>query len=338
MPTLNERAWQLCDALAADAETLGIVVSTLDCGTRIIDCGAKAPGSDDAGVRLAEICLAGRGSVQHQIEANRVLLEPTKDLGVAERLFSKISPFATPLPIVRVTSDDPVAACMASQYAGWELKGQNFFAMGSGPMRAAACREELFHDIGHCEKSDRCVGVLETSKAPPASVCRDVAEKCGIAADRLTLCIARTASPAGTLQIVARSVETALHKLHVLGFDLSRVLKGEGSAPLPPVAADDLAAIGWTNDAILYGAIVELAVRGDDASLEAVGPKVPSNSSADHGRPFAEIFAGYDNDFYRIDPHLFSPAVVRFHNVDTGNVFCFGETAPEVLLRSFAKK
>ena len=33
-------------------------------------------------------------------------------------------------------------------------------------------------------------------------------------------------------------------------------------------------------------------------------------ASPDYGRPFSEIFAGYNNDFYRIDPMLFSPAVI----------------------------
>jgi methenyltetrahydromethanopterin cyclohydrolase len=227
---------------------------------------------------------------------------------------------------------------MASQYAGWEIKGEKFFAMGSGPMRAAACREELFNHIGQCEKPTVAVGVLETSKLPPEIVCIDIAEKCGIAPGRLTLLAAKTASHAGTLQIVARSIETALHKLHVLGFSLIRVKRGTGSAPLPPVAKDDLVAIGWTNDAILYGAIVEIAVTGDDESLKEIGPQVPSNSSADHGRPFAEVFARYGHDFYKIDPHLFSPAVVRFRNDDTCNTFCYGRTAPEVLAQSFAKK
>ena len=41
MPTLNERAHELCNAMAADADKLGIAVSTLACGTRIIDCGVK---------------------------------------------------------------------------------------------------------------------------------------------------------------------------------------------------------------------------------------------------------------------------------------------------------
>ncbi len=313
MPTLNERAYQLCNAMATDAERLGIVAGVLESGTRLIDCGVKAAGSLEAGRRLAEVCLAGLGTVE---------------IGQSEQ--------DAPTPyFVRVTTSDPVAACMASQYAGWEIKSEKFFAMGSGPMRAAAGREELFGAIGHREKADFCVGVLETGKLPPDAVCTDIAAKCGIAPTQLTLLTARTASLAGTLQIVARSVETTLHKLHELGFDLARVTHGTGTAPLPPVADDDLAAIGWTNDAILYGGNVQLTVRGDDASIEQIGPRVPSCASPDFGRPFAEIFARYDNDFYRIDPLLFSPAMVAFVNAETGKRLQFGRLAPEILLESF---
>jgi methenyltetrahydromethanopterin cyclohydrolase len=313
MPTLNERAYQLCNAMAADAERLGIAVGTLECGTRLIDCGVKAAGSLEAGRRLAEVCLAGLGTIEVE--------QSEQD---------------APTPyLVRVTTGDPVAACMASQYAGWEIKGEKFFAMGSGPMRAAAGREELFNVIGHREKADFCVGVLETGKLPPDSVCIDIAAKCGITPAQLTLLVARTASLCGTLQIVARSVETTLHKLHELGFDLARVTHGTGTAPLPPVADDDLAAIGWTNDAILYGGNVELTVCGDDSSIEEIGPRVPSYASADYGRPFAEIFARYEHDFYRIDPLLFSPAMVTLVNANTGKRSQFGRLAPEVLVESF---
>lgn len=315
MPNLNERAFQLCEAMVADAAELRIAVRSLDCGARLIDCGVEALGNLEAGRRLAEVCMAGLASV------DIALSDPSVWGGDA----------------VRVTSDEPVAACMASQYAGWELKGEKFFAMGSGPMRAAAGREPLFDDIDHRETAERCVGVLETHKFPPDRVCEEIAAKCGITADRLTLCLARTSSPAGTLQIVARSVETALHKLHELGFDLMRVKHGSGWAPLPPLVDDDLAAIGRTNDAILYGGFVDLTVRGDDASLEAIGPQVPSSASPDFGRPFAEIFARYDHDFYRIDRQLFSPAVVTFHNRETGNRFTYGRAAPEVLAESFSK-
>jgi methenyltetrahydromethanopterin cyclohydrolase len=316
MTTLNERAHELANAMAADADALGITVSTLPCGTRIIDCGVKATGSIEAGRRLAEVCLAGLGSVR--IETS----EKTDPLGA----------------FVHVNTSAPVIACMASQYAGWEIKGDEYFAMGSGPIRAAACREELFKEIGHCEQPEVCVGVLETSKLPTEQVCLDVAEKCRVAPARLTLLAARTASPAGTVQIVARSVETALHKLHMLGFDLQRIENAFGSAPLPPIATDDLTAIGWTNDAILYGGVVALFVHGDDQSLKEIGPRVPSSASSDYGRPFAEIFKRYDADFYRIDPLLFSPAQISLSNIDTKNQLQFGQCALDLLKESFAKK
>jgi methenyltetrahydromethanopterin cyclohydrolase len=153
----------------------------------------------------------------------------------------------------------------------------------------------------------------------------------------LTLLIAPTASIAGTIQVVARSVETALHKLLELGYDLRQVVSAYGHAPLPPIAKDDFAAIGRTNDAILYGGEVTLWVRGKDETLLSVGPKAPSCTSRDHGRPFAEIFAHYDHDFYKIDPHLFSPAVVNFYNLDTGKAHRFGHTLPRVIHESFGK-
>jgi methenyltetrahydromethanopterin cyclohydrolase len=316
MPTLNERAHALCDALVADAEKLGVAISESPCGTRLIDCGVTVAGSLEAGRQLARICLSGLGDV----------------------FISGTPQQPAPVQEVSIASKEPVAACMASQYAGWAIKADTFFAMGSGPMRAAACREEIFKDIGNCERSIVCVGVLETRKLPPDVVCADIAEKCRIRPDKLTLLVAPTASIAGKVQIVARSVETALHKLHVLGFDLLRVVSGFGKAPLPPVANDDVTAIGLTNDAILYGGHVMLSVRGDDASINEIGPRVPSNSSPDYGRPFDEIFARYNNDFYKIDPMLFSPGSVVFVNVDTGQRHEFGRLAPDVLAESFAKK
>jgi len=319
MSTLNERAHELASAMAADGEMLGITVSTLDCGTRIIDCGVQAPGSAEAGLRLAEICMAGLG---------RAEIKPS-------------SASVGPYDLVSVIVKDPVAACMASQYAGWQITGEKFFAMGSGPMRAAACREELFKDIGHCEKPDVCVGVLEASKLPPELVCIDLAQKCNIAPNRLTLLAARTSSIAGMMQIVARSVETALHKLHALEFDLTPIVGGYGSAPLPPPSDDDMTALGRTNDAILYGGAVILEVTGknlDYDQLEEVLARVPSSTSTDYGRPFAEIFARYGGDFYKIDPMLFSPAIIRVTDLHSGLKHYHGQYAPEVLAESFSAK
>jgi methenyltetrahydromethanopterin cyclohydrolase len=310
---LNERALRLCDTITDNAYLLRVTEQRMDCGTRLFDFGVNAPGGIAAGRCLAEVCLAGLADVQ--------IVSCDKELWSG--------------PAIQVTTDQPLAACMASQYAGWEVKGREYFAMGSGPMRAAAEREPLIDEIGYGEAAPACVGVLESSLLPPDVVATDIADKCGIAADRLTLLVAPTSSQSGTVQVVARSVETALHKLHELGFDLRRVESGWGIAPLPPVAFDDLAGIGRTNDAILYGGHAVLYVRGDDTSLNEFGPRTPSCASHDHGRPFAEIFAAYHHDFYQIDRQLFSPAVVTFVNLDSGNTFRFGRFEPLVLRASF---
>lgn len=309
---LNERAMAVADALAGRADELGCTVQQVG-GARVIDAGVKAAGSIGAGLMLARLCLADLGSVA---------LAPGCVGAVA-------------LPRVVVNVDQPVPACMASQYAGWQISVGKYFAMGSGPMRAARGREPLFDDIGLRESPDCAVGVLESGGLPDEAVVAHVAEGCGIAPGRLTLAAARTASLAGGVQVVARSVETALHKLHALAFDLSGIVGGFGDAPLPPVAADDLAAIGRTNDAVLYGARCTLYARGADDAIAEVADRLPACASADHGQPFAEIFRRYDHDFYKIDPMLFSPAAVVIQNVESGCTHVSGRVDEAVLAKSF---
>lgn len=290
-----------------------MAVTCEESGAQLVDCGVHTTGSLGAGIALAEICLAGMGKV---------------DVVPGD-------PSVWPGPAVSIQTDQPLAACMASQYAGWQIAGTDFFAMGSGPMRARRGREKLFDEIGYRESGDLAVGVLEAGKLPAADVCQHIANDCGIESENLTLLVAPTASLAGTIQVVARSVETALHKMHELGFDLQRVVSGFGAAPLPPVAGDDMQGIGRTNDAVLYGGAVTLWVTGDDESLCELGPRIPSAASTDHGQPFAEIFARYERDFYKIDPLLFSPAVVRLVNVESGRNYQFGNVLPDVLRQSF---
>ena len=47
-----------------------------------------------------------------------------------------------------VSTDHPVRACLASQYAGWMIQEEKYFAMGSGPMRAAYGHVALVDRIG----------------------------------------------------------------------------------------------------------------------------------------------------------------------------------------------
>jgi methenyltetrahydromethanopterin cyclohydrolase len=309
--TLNERANRVADEIARRADELRVAVGWVG-GARVIDCGGAVPGSLAAGLLMARACLADLADVGY-------VPCPLPDVGG---------------PAVQVTTDDPVRACLASQYAGWQVSVGKFFAMGSGPMRALAGREELFQHIPGKEESPVAVGVLETRKHPTEEVVAGVVAHLPPVAEHLTLLVAPASSLAGTVQVVARSVETALHKLHELKFDVTQVVSGYGVAPLPAVAPDELAAIGRTNDTILYGGKVTLWVRADDEVLDAVGPKVPSNASKDHGAPFAELFKRY-GDFYKIDPLLFSPAEVEFRNLKTGRVHRFGRCEPGLVRASF---
>jgi len=315
--SLNARAMAIVDAALAAPEGLGVVVRHAPSGARLVDCGVQARGGIDAGLLLARAALADLAEVR---------------VAPADAL--------SPWPTVSVSSAAPVAACLAAQYAGWKVSAGKYFAMASGPIRAAIGREDLFDTIGHRERADRAVGVLEAAQLPPDEVCVDLASRAGVAPDRLTLLVARTASPAGTLQIVARSLETALHKLHDLHFDLSRVRAGSGTAPLPPVPvpADDLEAIGRTNDAILYGARVVLEVAGDDAELAVVAGRMVSAASPSHGRPFRALFEEAGGDFYALDPALFAPAAVELVNPLTGMRHRAGEECPAILAASFGPR
>jgi methenyltetrahydromethanopterin cyclohydrolase len=309
--TLNERALAVVEDLVCQADDYRIGLQSI-AGARVIDAGIQSPGGLQAGLALARICVSGRAEVS---------------LDARDRSMN--------LPIVQVFSDDPVQACLISQYAGWQISVGKYFAMGSGPMRAHYGKEELFEHIPGRETAPVAVGVLEGRKLPSDEVVGWLSDKLHLPADMLTLAIAPTASLAGTLQVVARSLETALHKLHELKFDVNQIVSGFGTAPLPPPAKDDLAGIGRTNDAILYGGVVHLWVRSDDAMLAEIGPKVPACASSDYGQPFGEIFARAGHDFYKLDPMLFAPAVVTFHNLTSGQSFAFGRLDTEVMRKSF---
>ena len=310
---LNERALRVAEQMIDEAAALRIAVRRIGAGARILDCGVETAGGMLAGVALARVCLSDLGEVS---------IVPGDAGGI-------------PCPYVQVVTDNPVRACMASQYAGWQIKVGRSFAMGSGPMRAAYGKEELIGHIAGKEQSPVAVGVLETRKIPDDGVVAYLCEKLVIAPTQLVLLVAPTGSIAGAVQVVARSVEMTLHKLHELKFDLGKVASGYGVAPLPPVGKDDLVAMGRVNDAIIYGGRVVLWVRADDAEIAAVGPKVPSTSSRDHGQLFRELFQRTGGDFYKMDAGFFSPAQVSFVWVESGRTHTFGKSEPDMVRHSF---
>jgi len=310
---MNERAWAIADAAAARAVEARLEIHTLACGARVIDAGVHAAGGFAAGLLLAELCMGGLG---------RVAYAP---IAIGGDSWAGLS----------VWTDHPAESCMASQYAGWAINPKNFFAMGSGPIRAKARVErELFEKLGYAEDAARAVLVLEGRTLPTDDVASWVAGKSGLDAAAVTFAVAPTASLAGGVQIVARVLETGLHKMDALGFDVRRVVSAAGTAPLAPTARSDTRAIGRTNDCILYGGQARYVVRAEDDDLAELARRLPASASADYGTPFYDLFKRYDSDFYKIDPLLFSPAEVWLTSATSGRTFHGGGVDAAVLRAS----
>lgn len=315
--SLNGCTAPLVRRLVEDAARLRVQVGRTDAGTVIVDAGINCAGGIEAGLLIAEICLGGLGRI-HLAAGG-------------------------PLPrwpwMLHVHTSDPVLSCLGSQLAGWSLsvgEGKDaFYALGSGPGRALAAKEELFGELGYRDSADSACLVLEVDKQPPPALIDKVVRDCGIAADKLTLILTPTSSLAGTVQIVGRVLEVALHKLHELHFPLENVIDGMGAAPLSPPAPSFVEAMGRTNDAIIYGGCVQLFVRGSDADAAQLANDLPSRGSRDYGRPFAEIFKAYKGDFYAMDRLLFSPALVTVTALDSGRSFTAGGLNAELIDKSF---
>ena len=310
---LNQSALVIGERARAQAHALGIAYHRLPCGAHLLDFGVQVAGGLAAGLELARITLAGQAEV--------AIIAGDRNISAG--------------PWVQVATDHPVEACMMSQYAGWPVQSGKFFAMGSGPMRVRRGREEVLEHLHAHDPQSLAVGTLECDKLPDCAIAEMMAAECGVLPAELWLAIAPTRSIAGCVQVVARSVETSLHKLHSLGFDLAQVHNAFGTAPVPPPTPDFIRGIGRTNDAILYSGMVTLWIDGEDDEIAAIGPKLPSNSSSDFGLPFAEIFNRYDNDFYKVDPGLFSPAQVTLINLRSGRSWSFGQLRPDLIASSF---
>jgi methenyltetrahydromethanopterin cyclohydrolase len=307
---LNEAAGTIADDMADRADALGVHTSRLGSGARVIDAGVNVDGGIEAGLAISRICMGGLGQVT------------CTPLQIGDQSY----------PGLIAWTDHPAVACMASQYAGWAISVGKFFAMGSGPLRAhARVERELFQKLDYEEHADEGVLVLEGRTLPTDEVASWVAEKARLQPNALTFVVAPTASVAGGVQISARIIETGLHKMETLGFDVRRVVSATGTAPLPPVAKNDLRAIGRTNDCILYGGQARYTVRAGDDELVKLAEQLPASASRDYGTPFYEIFQRYGGDFYKIDPLLFSPAEVWLTSTETGRTHHAGRLNPEVL-------
>jgi len=316
--SVNRLAWKLLEKLFENPDFYGVKVEKTGSGATIVDAGINVKGGFQAGKIITEICMGGCGKAE-----------------IAYRKYGELE-----LPSIFVYTDHPAIATLGSQFAGWQIKEGEYFAIGSGPARALALKpREIYEKIGYKDDFDRAVVVLETDKHPPSKLMKRFAEECNVSSENFAAILTPTASVVGATQVSGRIVETGIHKLSKLGLDPNVILYAWGCAPIPPIHPKFAMAMARTNDAILYGGIAYYVVEYDDEEeLAKIVEKAPSKASKDYGKSFIEIFKEANYDFYKIDPNLFAPAIVIINNIKTGNTLKSGEINVKALIESFGFK
>lgn len=311
--SINKKSDEILNNLILNADYLNIKIKKGWSNCTIIDAGIDVPGSIEAGLMISEICLGGLGKVNINFNDYFDLTSIRID----------------------VHSAHPVLACLGSQYAGWSLSSKNFFALGSGPVRSIAQKEEIFKELNYSDTHTKTSIVLEVDKEPPEEIVKKISSDCNMKPENLFFILTPTTSICGNLQVVARVLEVAIHKVHELKFPLDRIKNGFGSAPLPPIAKDFVSGMGRTNDAIIYGGTVQLIVDGPENDIISLSKELPSISSKDYGKPFKKIFEENDKDFYKIDGFLFSPAQIILNSISSGKTYKTGEVNKKIVNNSF---
>ncbi|MEM2676217.1 MAG: methenyltetrahydromethanopterin cyclohydrolase, partial [Candidatus Bathyarchaeia archaeon] len=303
--SVNRLAWKLLEKLCENPEYYGVKVERAKNGALLVDAGIKAKGGFQAGKIITEICMGGCGKAR-----------------ISCRQYGELE-----LPTIFVYTDHPAIATLGSQFAGWNIKEGEYFAIGSGPARAIAQKpKEVYERIGYRDEYDKAIVVLETDKYPPETLIERLACDCKVNTRNLAIILTPTASVAGATQVAGRIVETGIHKLTKLGFNPNAILYAWGCAPIPPTHPKFVKAMARTNDAILYGGVTYYIVDYEnEEELAKIVEKAPSKASRDYGKPFIEIFKAANYDFYKIDPNIFAPAKITINNLRTGKTFTAGK-------------
>jgi len=310
MFSLNKSALEIAEELIDYSDDYRVGVDELSNGSMVVDCGLNAPGGYAAGLFYTEICMGGFANVG------------LSNQKVGEHF----------LPFIDVSTDFPAITCLGSQKAGWQIKVGKYFAMGSGPARALARKPgKTYEQIGYEENFDFAIIALEAEKLPGEEVMEHIAAECGVEPGNVVALVAPTASLVGSVQISGRVVETAVYKLAELGYDTRKIRSATGCAPIAPIKKDSTAAMGTTNDSIIYHGSVYLTVESSDDVFSGL----PSGNSKDYGKPFYETFKNADFDFYKIDPLIFAPAQIIVNYAREGKTDVFGELNPAVLRESY---
>ena len=316
MISINREAMKVVRTVLAAPEALGVRVETLPNGATTIDMGLAAPGGWLAARYYTLVTLGGLADVSY---------EPFR---LGERT----------LTAVRVMIDHTQEACVASQIAGWRLEpaGTEHAAILSGPGRALnRTPDHYFEYTDYRDDHHEAVVAIQTSRPVDVAMTDAIAAGANTEPHDVYVLFAPNRSLVCAVQVAARIVEQSLHRMAEEGFELRNAGAASGFGVIPPLVADDVAAMGRINDSLLYGGEATIHVTGTDEECARVVARSVASASHAYGRPFVEIYEDAGRDFYEIPLDLHSPAVLHLNNVTTGTTHSAGEINEDVLERSF---
>ena len=68
---INDNAYRLAELMIKDSEKYNISVKRESNGVRVLDAGLHCKGSILAGIKIAEICMGGLGSITLGMDCNK---------------------------------------------------------------------------------------------------------------------------------------------------------------------------------------------------------------------------------------------------------------------------
>ena len=214
--------------------------------------------------------------------------------------------------MVTVHTSQPVLACLGSQYAGWSLsvddKGKKYNVLGSGPARAIGSSEKLFDELGYRDEADSAVLVLEADRAPPAGAGRAGRQGLQALARRASPSSMRRprASPARCRSPRAASKSRCIRRTSCI----SRSTTSSTASPRRRCRRrrrDFVAAMGRTNDAIIYGGRVQLYVTGGGEGGEGAGRQSAEPQVEGLRQAVRRDLRGGEGRLLRHRPHAVQP-------------------------------
>jgi len=317
-PSANQRDWiatrstTLLRDLEQDACILGLDVSCIENGAKVIDCGVNVPGSLEAGRRITEISQGGMASAYiGTVEIAGVVLPEV----VVDSWLPKLSAYGLQVSVA-LSEIDPAIRI-------------------SGPILARFADSRLNARREELRGAAWGIAVVESNQLPSLEIVDALACRSGLPAEDIALIVVPTSSAAGVTQIAGRINESVVFTMEEsLGIDCSCVSQLLGAVPIA-LSTDVGAPFPVTpDDFIHYMGRVTLTVARDlDMDLAQLASQLVFRSTSIYGKLFSELLEATGGVFEAIPGLVDLNKVAQMTVIDrrTGIAFSAGERCESIL-------